>query len=230
MMQLNGKGGGRGRGRGRGKGRSRGKRSHPLHIFQIGFNKCGTRSLTKFFRGNGVKSVHYDGGRIADSMFRHYRNGRPLVGDRYEDTVFFADMENPFASPTPLYVAQTLFRVLDRQYPNSKFILNIRDKEAWIRSRLAHDNGDYLKNIATKYGVEESVMIERWRAEWDRHLEEVQHYFRNRPLDLLVYNIETDSPLKLVNFFQHDMALDTRYFDHYGKSSTTSLEKAAAQL
>ena len=121
-----------------------------FRIFQIGFNKCGTRTLTKFFQHNKIESVHYDKGQIAGSMFRHHRNNKPLVDIVYRNTVFFSDMENIFKEQEPLYVSQNLFKKLDRQYPNSKFILNTRNRCDWINSRMAHQGGEYLTIISQK--------------------------------------------------------------------------------
>ena len=61
-----------------------------VRVFQIGFNKCGTRTLFKFFQKNNVPSVHYDGGQIAGSLYRHYQNKDPLIDIRYRKKVFFA--------------------------------------------------------------------------------------------------------------------------------------------
>ena len=37
-------------------------------IFQIGFNKCGTRSITQLFHDSNVRSIHWDEGRLAIKM------------------------------------------------------------------------------------------------------------------------------------------------------------------
>ena len=72
---------------------NRSKRPTPP-IFQIGFNKCGSRTLFHFFKDNKIKSAHYDSGRLATSIFRHLNRGKPLLHTRYDSTVFFSDMEN----------------------------------------------------------------------------------------------------------------------------------------
>jgi hypothetical protein len=194
-----------------------------FRIFQIGFNKCATRTLYKFFKKNGIPSVHYDGGRIAGSMFRHHRNKCLLVDINYKNIVFFSDMENIFKEQYPLYVAQSLFKKLDRQFPNSKFILNTRDKEDWLRSRIAHDNGDYIRIISEKMSLSKSEVIEYWRNMWDRHHREVLHHFRNRPNDLLVFNIDIHEPKRLCRFFQNELQLKASFFGHQGKTPEEKL-------
>lgn len=188
-----------------------------LRVFQIGFNKCGTRSLFHLFKDSGLPSVHYDGGRIANTMFRHHRNKRPLIDIRYRNTVFFSDMENVFQE-NPLYVSQHLYKKLDKQYPNSRFILNIRDKKNWLKSRSLHKEGDYLKENADKLGISEEEMIQVWSQEWDDHIKNVLLYFHHKPRKLLVFNIERDNINKLINFFQPNIRLDKSKYQHYGKT------------
>ena len=42
-----------------------------IKIFQIGFNKCATVSLHKFFESNGLKSIHWDKGRLAKTIYKN---------------------------------------------------------------------------------------------------------------------------------------------------------------
>ena len=60
-----------------------------IRVFQIGFNKCGTRSLFKFFKKNGIESIHYDKGNIAISMFNNFNQNKKLIDKKYAGVVFF---------------------------------------------------------------------------------------------------------------------------------------------
>ena len=60
-------------------------------IFQIGFNKCATRSLAYLFHMNGVPSVHWDRGMLSRRMEENYSHGENLM-DGYEDFTFYSDM------------------------------------------------------------------------------------------------------------------------------------------
>ena len=108
----------------------------PFKIFQIGFNKCGTKTLHHYFSRNGVRSVHWDYGRLAQRMFANLASGSKLLAG-YEQFDVFTDMEYLNESGTYLE-AYKLYRHLADQYPHSVFILNTRNREAWIRSRLGH--------------------------------------------------------------------------------------------
>lgn len=189
-------------------------------VFQIGFNKTGTSSLCAFLNDNGIKSVHYDDGALADDIWKNYLNNKPLISKKYNKHIGFFDMENINATP-PIYIAQTLLQELDMQYPGSKFILNTRNKQAWIKSRCAHmmNTGiSYQKQIAQKYNMSDAAVIEKWSQEWDEHHKYVITYFQDRPNDLLVFNIETDTPEKLQQFLKEHYDLDTRKYGHLNKT------------
>ena len=111
-----------------------------MKIFQIGFNKCGTSTIHRYLRANGVKCVHWDDGRLAQRMFANLANGDNLMAG-YEGFDAFTDMEYIDQVGT-LLEGYKLFPYLAAQYPDAVFILNTRDREAWIRSRLAW-RGDY---------------------------------------------------------------------------------------
>jgi hypothetical protein len=190
-----------------------------VRIFQIGFNKCGTRTLFNFFQKNNVPSVHYDGGQIAGSLYRHYQNKDPLIDIRYRKKVFFADMEDIYRSQYPLY-GQHLYKQLDQEYNNSFFILNTRNKEKWLRSRILHENGSYLQYISDKMGLSKRQVVRNWNNEWEDHHLSVIDYFRDKPGKLLIFNIETDKIGKLIKFFGGVFNLNPSYYIHVGKSSS----------
>lgn len=201
------------------------KRQAPK-IFQIGFNKCGTTTLYNFFQNNGIRSIHNDAGKLASSIHSNYSNNKKLLSKKYEQHQAFFDMENVFEHP-PKYIYLELYKELDKQYPGSKFILNTRDKQAWLRSRARHYirrlDKDYLDKLADQYQLTKIEMLEQWEREWDQHQNAVIEYFKNRPNDLLVFNIDTDSPNKLVAFFK-DMQLDPSLYKHTDPSQKSPLK------
>ena len=62
-------------------------------VFQIGFNKCGTSTLHRFFELNGFRSVHWDRGTLAQRLYRNLTEGKSLIAG-YEHFETFADMEH----------------------------------------------------------------------------------------------------------------------------------------
>jgi hypothetical protein len=163
-----------------------------MKIFQIGFNRCGTRSLAALFRESGVRSVHWDYGRLARRIQWNHQHGRALL-QGYENYAFYADMED---APN-LYAHIEYYKILDQQYPNSRFILNVRNKNRWLLSRLRH--GDYCERHMLASGLSLSQVMDLWATQWDQHVKDVIKYFRNRET-LLVFNIERDDVALLVSF------------------------------
>lgn len=159
-------------------------------IFQIGFNKCGTRSLNMFFKRNGLRGVHYDNGRLASTIFRNVANGRPPI-EGYEDFAFLSDME--YLTPIGAFDAYKLFDRLAEAYPEARFILNTRERESWVKSRLKHNDGVYRGKWRNILRVEDDEAVaDYWRADFDRHHERVRAYFAGQPDRLIEFDLDRD--------------------------------------
>lgn len=187
-------------------------------IFQIGFNKCGTNSiyyLFKDFCNKELKCIHWEDGRVARAIRWHIENNvKPILG-RYNNYDVFTDMED--GDNNHINIAHMdYFQNLDQEYPNSRFILNIRPIENWIRSRRKHINGEYLNYHAYINNISTEDTIELWKEQWYKHLENVKLYFSGRD-NLLIYNIETDDFSKFQNFFS-DMEFTINHLPHRNKS------------
>ena len=180
-------------------------------IFQIGFNKCGTLSIHHFFEENGLQSIHWGMSMLATTIKRNHETNQPLLRG-YEDYDCFTDMEE-VQSNTFIYL--THFKELDKQYPNSKFILNLRPVDKWIQSRIKHQN--YLKVFQRITGLDEDGVIKHWKKQWNEHITSVQEYFKDRPKDLLVFDIESESH-KLIEFFSEYIEIKSTQFGHHNKT------------
>lgn len=192
-------------------------------IFQIGMNKCGTRTLCHFFQANGIPSIHNRSnkecpvGELAESISEQYENNKPLISPKYRHVVFFSDMES-VRGTKPIYIAEELFRELYFQYPDSKFILNTRNKQDWLQSRVNHKEGEYLRYLMQVYNLTREELLEKWSQDWDEQHRVVQEFFADKPGQLLIFNIDSDGPEKLVDFFTPYYALDPKYYKHLGKT------------
>lgn len=174
-------------------------------IFVIGFNKCGTTSLHKMFRRAGLASSHYrhhgaDGSSaiIAEKMDQNARKGLPLL-DGIADATAYSDMDMCQKRSYLSGIGQ--FRLLDRQYPGSRFILNTRDPENWLNSRCRHFDGGYLRRAMAQAGVRDMhEMRAIWRLDWHAHHAALQVHFATRHDQFLIFDIERDDPKKLCAF------------------------------
>lgn len=171
------------------------KSAVPL-VFQIGFNKCGTTSIHRYFHDNGYSSIHWDDGKLARRISQNVALGQsPLAG--YEKYRIFTDMEYLTYS---LYLpAFTLYyKILDASYPGSRFILNTRPLNNWMSSRLKHEN--MLCRHMSVLNASEDDVISSWLNQWEEHHSDVRRYFQDRESDLLELDIETASGAEIVAF------------------------------
>lgn len=113
----------------------------------------------------------------------------PDVADNIRRIAFgkVADFDAFQDNPWPI-----LFRELDEKWPGSRFILTIRNEDNWLRSVLRHFGSQAHPMQQWIYGVgypkgNEEIFLERYRS----HNAEVVEYFRDRPGDLLVIDIES---------------------------------------
>lgn len=215
-------------------------------IFQIGFNKCGTNSICLLFQDYSVpriKVCHWDSGFLAYSMVMNERQSKPLLEGKYENFTLYSDMECHFVeedgSTNWMFMYdKNHIPMLDEQYPNSKFILNIRDVDNWIKSRMSHLMGlesikegkENLERIYPRipykdlhkefFGCGNDKEIEEyWRNQWKEHIDFVLEYFKNREQDLIVFDIEVDTLDKFKNFFEpYDISFKTDSIPHLNKT------------
>jgi hypothetical protein len=157
-------------------------------IFAIGFNKSGTTSLHALFESLGRPSYHGVDWRACDNLdlLRSY--------DCFSDDI-------PQDLPK-----------LDRMFPSSKFILQVRELDTWIYSRLAHIDRyrgvEGYKQTPTWDTTEHAVKT--WIEQRNRHHLHVLSYFQDRPSDLLVVNFIRDpsAATRISRFLGYDRKFD----------------------
>jgi len=160
-----------------------------MKIFCIGLNKTGTRSLSDALEVLGFRSLHWGGGDPATALHRGpeirmaveraLADGRPLLED-IEDADAYSD----------ILALSTNFDVLDEQYPESKFILTVRDLDDWLDSRRRHVETNAARRARGEYaGTFLTVDYSAWTSERMEHEGRVRAYFADRPDDLLVLDI-----------------------------------------
>lgn len=155
-------------------------------IFGIGLSKTGTTSLSIALNRLGIETVDYP--HDVDTL-------RELEHGQYGLSIL-----RKYQAVTDISVA-VYFAQLDRAFPGSKFILTVRDKESWLPSVEAHwkftlkwanrnktfRDFTYFIHAAT-YGSY-TFNRDRYSYIYDQHVRNVKDYFRDRPEDLLVFDI-----------------------------------------
>lgn len=198
-----------------------------VKYFCIGRNKTGTTSLKKAFEDLGyIVGNQREAEHLYDRFyFKH--EFEPII--RYcRSAQVFQDV--PFSCPET-------YKHLDIAFPNSKFILTIRDSsEQWYRSlckfhakRFSGDpnrppnytemlNSDFIRpgyktNMLKLYGTskEDPYNAEILKAHYEWHNAQIIEYFKNRPNDLLVINISDPNAYKQFCDFIHEKPLYSQF-------------------
>lgn len=183
-------------------------------IFVIGFNKTGTTTLEKTLLEFDYIVGHQ---RTAELLFDDIssNNYNSLI-DYCKTAEAFQDV--PFSFPH-------VYKTIDHYYPNSKFILTVRDSgEQWFNSlvnfhskiwgngsiptekELANVNYVYkgypLDTIKFIYGPN-LYEKEHYINVYQKHNQEVLAYFKNRPNDFICLNVnENEDYQKLCGFLK----------------------------
>ncbi len=161
-------------------------------IFCIGFHKTGTKSLAAALTYLGYRVTGPNGTRDPDIADNVYKMTRELVG------AYDAFQDNPWP---------VLYRELDLDYPNSKFILTIRDSDNWIRSCVRHFGRNKTPMRKWIYGEgcpkgHETIYRERF----ENHNAEVIQYFQNRSDEFMILDFSKgDGWEKLCAFLEKEV-------------------------
>jgi hypothetical protein len=153
-------------------------------IFGVGFHKTGTTSFADLMTKLSYKTCH--GGGELRGHLGNKKVKLDLQTGNYKDIIGFAK-NYEFLNDTPWFY---LYKELDELYPESKFILVVRDEQEWISSCSR-----YFKKTSTPFRIwiygegspvgNEEIYLKKYR----QHNMEVIAYFKKRPNDLLVLNL-----------------------------------------
>ena len=169
--------------------------------FQIGFNRCGTTSIADMLARKGMVAVHHkfeDRGEVVSIALRieeNILNGKAaLFGMDGIDA--FTDAE--YVSESKIVEGYRYYKEIMNAYPEMKFILNIRNRDDWIESRLKF--GDYIDRYQVFLKMTRDQVIKFWEESWESHIATVK---RDIPIDrLLIMNIDSPNEVEIDAFFQ----------------------------
>ena len=175
-------------------------------IIGVGFQKTGTSTLREALKILGYSVKDVTPRALVPILRGNYSKIRRML-EKYDAV-----------EDTPWYM---IYEELDQLFPGSKFILTIRDEEAWYTSvskhigdlRAAHHEWIYGRGKGVvKYHKQNTIKVYR------RHNSEVLEYFKDRPGDLLVLDFtKGDGWDMLCNFL--DKEVPEVPFPHYNKTS-----------
>ena len=179
-------------------------------IFCIGFQKTGTTSM-----GSALDILGY---RVAGDIGMMDRDIAQKVITKACHIVpnYDAFKDNPW----PI-----IFKDLDKLFPNSKFILTVREPSSWIESVVRHFGSREIPMRKWIYGVgsplgNEEVYLRRY----SEHNSDVLNWFAQRPGDLLVMNLSLgDNWEKLCPFLGREIL--SQPFPYLNKGRTQAQDQ-----
>lgn len=203
-------------------------------VVQVGFNKCATRSLAQLFEHSGHRAVHYNtkprfGFRrhLALLIEKNLADGKKAFSG-LEGYVFYSDLV--YQSDRRTVEIFKRFREILHDYPDTILLLNTRNREDWIKSRVKHGHGDYIRRVMATNGFRtEEECKEYWRRDWDAHLADVRQFMADKPGQFIEFNIDTDDVDKLVHFFSA-YKLDPSAWGDTGRSRGRQLNPVMAAM
>lgn len=158
-------------------------------IFGIGLSKTGTTSLCKALEMLGIKTIHYPSDE---------RTLNELIEGNYNLSILNSYQAIVDTPVVPFYPQ------LDKAFPNSKFILTVREINSWIDSIRRHWAASYnwldldieSKNFeffirACVYGTIEFNQ-DRFEYVYNQHYKNVVDYFNDQTNKLLIMDISSD--------------------------------------
>ena len=145
------------------------KNFYSIKIFGIGLSRTGTLSLTEALKELGYMTIHY-----------------PPIPKFFE----IIDEYDAFTDIT----VSCNYKILDKKYLGSKFILTIRNKESWLKSCENHLKVSILKDKWQYQVRKKTYGTIKWdkflfRKSYINHLIDVYKHFEKRSKDILILDI-----------------------------------------
>ena len=151
-----------------------------MKVFGIGLSKTGTTSL--------ARALEILGYNVKDCLgiTKYSKGDLSSINETALDT-YDALTDTPIPN---------FYRELDKKYPNSKFILTVRDMDGWLNScrkqfnkKLAEKRSDAANQLFLE--LYDTVIFEekKFRTGYQKFTEGVLEYFKDRPNDLLIIDI-----------------------------------------
>lgn len=166
-------------------------------VVAIGFNKCATRSFARLFHASGHPVIHQKLSRLSRPfgirklgriMQENQASGRAIFSG-VEGYTFYGDLI--YSTPTQTFDGNSLFREILNDYPGTILLLNMRNKNDWIRSRLLHGHGEFAaRELRARSCSSEAELIAQWSYEWDEHVQKVRTHMQNYPMQLIEYDLD----------------------------------------
>ncbi len=178
----------------------------PQKLFFIGFNKTATSALHLLMLCSGVRAIHSSGNGKLFGRTPAERAAIPHATRHMADNI--AADHDPLAGLEPFDCFMDLtigpvdlcldFDILHAAYPDAIFVLNTRDRDAWVTSRIKH--GKSVKAAAAHFDIPREDVPALWAQQFDDHHAKVRtHFAASQTNNFLEWDIST--PVSLLTGF-----------------------------
>ncbi len=171
------------------------KEDYGPKVFCIGYQKTGTTSVGKSFEMLGLRNTSFN-----RRMWKYYQK------KKYDKILkFTAKFDSTDDLP---WFKEDMIPIIDKTFPNSKFVYMIREDEAWKKSYY-----NWRYKIFGRYPD-----LEKAFKGYKNHQDYVLNYFQNRSQKKFI-NLDITDPKgfkKLAQFIGKET--DRESFPHYNKT------------
>ena len=154
-------------------------------VFIIGFNKCATTSIHRFFVDQNIESLHWreDNRYLAKAIMENIENSRDPLHS------FSSQVYSDFTYVSEDFILEVdqIWIHLQRAYPSALFILNTRQTNDWVNSRLKHSDFANRYMVASKLSLRD--VVDRWIEKKENHESAVLDFFSGAP-NFFHFNID----------------------------------------
>jgi hypothetical protein len=169
------------------------------YVFNFGLNKAGSTSLSKALAKLGIKTAHW---RCTGANKEQVDLHKTLKANIESNCKPFHSLDHIYRGFSD-FGGEPYFKLLDKAYPRSLFILTLRPIDQWIDSRARH----VKRNLANRdyAGSFTSIDIKAWTRLYRSTVKQSQDYFSSAAASgkLLTLQItEGDGWEKLCDFLE----------------------------
>jgi hypothetical protein len=161
--------------------------------------KTGTMSLTQSLTNAGYKTAHWtnDKGEYIGELILKAKAERLPMLHFVNEFEAYTQMDLVLPGDGLVVFPQFSFRMLEKQYPKSLFILNLRDLDKQVRS---------IQNWGDLYQRMQDIGISDIRSFLYNHNKYVINHFKGKR-NFITFDIENDSEEKLSSFLGREIKL-----------------------
>ena len=187
-------------------------------------NKMATTSFHELFKASGYKSWHYS---CMDEVTREPLMLAQQMGQNVDENKYVMSSVDHAQVYSDLFFHREYawvdgvkwFQRIYNEHPDSYFILQTREMEAWLESKCRHKDGDYMRRCCEYHDLEHDEMLEWFRNDREEHEDTVRSFFTNKKYaNFLEWNLTTDPISKFIDFVRPDFILREKDWGVHGKT------------